>query len=254
MNNYTMKSLTTEQFASALTGPDPVVILFPVGSLEPHGPHLGLMTDTIISEACAEQAAIALEKRGFRPFIAPSLPYGVTDYAQGFKGAVSIPETVLVEYLAAVTRGFLDNGVAHVCLINNHLEPDHYQAILKTQRLFNVNECSVACPLKRRWARTLSDEFKRGECHAGQYETAIIMAAEPAGVHSEIQKRLPEIPISLSDKINEGVTNFTDMGMSSAYAGAPAKASIEEGTQLIQKLAEMVTTEIIEALSTEESN
>ena len=26
---------------------------------------------------------------------------------------------------------------------------------------------SVACPLTRRWGRTLSDEFKRGDCHAG---------------------------------------------------------------------------------------
>ena len=251
MNNYTMQSLTTDQFASALAGTDPVVILLPVGSLEPHGPHLGLMTDTIISEACASQAASVLNSKGYRTFIAPSVPYGVTDYAEGFKGAVSIPERILVDYLESVTRGFLENGVAHVCLINNHLEPAHYQAILKTQALFKTSECSVACPLKRRWARTLSDEFKRGECHAGQYETAIIMAAEPDGVYPDIQKDLPEIPISLSDKINEGVTNFTDMGMSSAYAGAPAKATAEEGTQLIGKLAEMVITEIIEAISTE---
>jgi len=39
---------------------------------------------------------------------------------------------------------------------------------------------SVASPLERRFARLLSDEFKRGECHAGQYETSIVLAHAPA--------------------------------------------------------------------------
>jgi len=242
-----MKSVTTEQFEQMVNDDKPLVILLPVGSVEPHGPHLGLLTDTIISEGCAELAAKDLSKE-HHVLIAPSVPYGVTDYAAGFKGAISIPEQSLVNYLQAVVDGFLLNGADHVCLINNHLEPDHYQAIVKASQLFEEGKCSVACPLKRRWARTLSDEFKRGECHAGQYETAIIMAADPAGVNEEKMQVLPEVPISLSDKINEGVNNFTDMGMNQAYAGAPSKATREEGQELLEKLAIMVVTEVKEAL------
>ena len=44
------------------------------------------------------------------------------------------------------------------------------------------------------------------------------------------------------------VTTFTAMGMELAYAGNPAAATIEEGDQLIQRLAEMVVGEIREAL------
>ena len=248
MHSFSMKSLTTEQFAAAIADTKPVVILLPVGSVEPHGPHLGLLTDTIISEACAEHAANRLS-HDHNVYIAPSVPYGVTDYASGFKGAISIAEDALVNYLIAIVKGFIDNGVDHVCLINNHLEPDHYQAILKTLDAFQSTQCSVACPLKRRWARTLSDEFKRGECHAGQYETAIIMAADADGVHTDIQHTLPEVPVSLSDNILKGVNTFTDMGMSQAYAGAPAKATIAEGQELIAKLSHMIVTEITEAMS-----
>ena len=32
-------------------------------------------------------------------------------------------------------------------------------------------------PLTKRWGRTLSDEFKRAECHAGRYETSLVLAA-----------------------------------------------------------------------------
>ncbi len=248
MTDYSLTSVTTEQLGKAIADPKPVVVLLPVGSVEPHGPHLGLLTDCIISEACAEPAAAQLSEY-YTVYIAPTVPYGVTDYASGFKGAISIPEQTLVDYLAAVVTGFLRDGVDHVCLINNHLEPDHYTAILKAADRFAQGQCSVACPLQRRWARTLSDEFKRGECHAGQYETAIIMAARSEGVNSEIQHRLPEVPISLSDKINEGVNTFTQMGMNQAYAGAPAAATAEEGDGLIEKLATMVVTEVREALA-----
>ena len=107
---------------------------------------------------------------------------------------------------------------------------------------------SLACPLAKKWARTLSDEFKSGECHAGRYETSIMMAAAPEFVTEALRTRLPVVPISLSDKLREGVTTFEEMGMQAAYAGDPASASIEEGEALIQKLGEMVVGEVLETL------
>ena len=38
------------------------------------------------------------------------------------------------------------------------------------------------------------------------------------------------------------------MGMKKAYAGSPAEASVEEGLDTLDKLAEMITTEVIENL------
>jgi creatinine amidohydrolase len=107
---------------------------------------------------------------------------------------------------------------------------------------------SVACPLTKKWARTLSAEFKSGACHAGQYETSIMMAAAPEMVDESMRTVLQPVPISLSEKLKEGVGTFSAMGMELAYAGNPAAASIEEGEQQILRLAEMVIGEIREAL------
>lgn len=248
MKDYSLNRITTDDFGSAIDSGKTVVILLPVGSVEPHGPHLTLLTDTVISQGCAELAAERLEADGMSVFIAPAVPYGVTDCAIGFKGAVSIPEEVLTGYLAAVVKGFLDNGVAHVCLINNHLEPEHYSAVRQVPKQFAEGKASLACPLSRRWARTLSDEFKRGECHAGRYETAIVLATDANGVKEDVQKSLPEVPVSLSEKIIAGVKTFSDMGMESAYSGAPALATEEEGHDMLDRLATMVVTEVIESL------
>lgn len=249
MRDFTLNAVTTEDFAAAVAADRPLVILLPVGSVEPHGPHLTLLTDTLISAASAQLAAPRLEEQGMHVYIAPAVPFGVTECAAGFKGAISVPGAVLADYLAAVVQGFLDNGVDHVCLVNNHLEPDHYTAVLGVAQRFAAGACSVACPLSRRWARTLSDEFKRGECHAGRYETALVLAAGPDGVRPAVQAGLPEVPISLSDELKAGRKRFTEMGLQSAYAGAPALATAAEGRHLLDLLATMIVTEVAEGLA-----
>ncbi len=239
---------TTASLETLVKGKRGVIALVPVGSTEPHGPHLGLGTDVVISAAACLRAAEMLEKRGTMiGVIAPAISYGVTECAHGFNGAVSIPGDVLTAYIAAVCDGLLASGVRHVCLVNNHLEPAH-DAAVRAVLPGREKKVSYACPLSKKWARTLSAEFKSGACHAGRYETSIMMAAAPELVTEELRTRLPAVPISLSDKLREGVMTFEDMGMTAAYAGDPASASIEEGEQMIQRLGEMVVGEVLEAL------
>jgi creatinine amidohydrolase len=160
---------------------------------------------------------------------------------------------VLTQYLGAVVDGLLASNIRHVCLVNNHLEPAH-DAAVRAVTEGRGTKVSVACPLTKRWARTLSAEFKSGQCHAGRYETSIMMAAAPELVNEPLRARLPAIPISLSEKLREGVMTFEAMGMQAAYAGDPASATIEEGEQLIQRLGEMVVGEILETLGIKASS
>jgi creatinine amidohydrolase len=226
-----------------------LVVLIPIGAVEPHGPHLGLGTDIAISEGVAQEAAQRLEAQGTPARVAPAIPYGVTDCAAGFPGAVSVPAASLASYLEGVVAGFLSAGAAHVCLVNNHLEPAHDRAVRGVAERFARRQVSVACPLTRRWARTLSAEFKSGACHAGRYETSLVMARDPCLVDAELARTLPAVPVSLSEKIAAGVSDFCAMGLTRAYAGAPAEATPEEGRALFALLAEMVVTEVLEALA-----
>lgn len=239
---------TTASLRALLAGPRAVVALVPIGSTEPHGPHLGLGTDVVISAAACVRACELFAQRGpLTAVVAPAIPYGVTDCAAGFPGAVTIPPAVLTAYVAAVCDGLIAQGVRHVCLVNNHLEPAQ-DAAIRAAAAGRDGQLSVACPLTRQWARTLSAEFKSGACHAGQYETSIMMAAAPEMVDEAARKALPRVPISLSEKLTAGIDTFTAMGMDQAYAGDPAAASVAEGEQLIQRLAEMVVGEVRSAL------
>lgn len=239
---------TTDSLRALAAGKRAVVALVPVGSTEPHGPHLGLGTDVVISAAACVRAIELLERKGpLAGVIAPAISYGVTECAAGFPGAVSVPAAVLTAYIAAVCDGLLAQGIRHVCLVNNHLEPAH-DAAIRGVLAGRERTVSVACPLTKKWARTLSEEFKSGACHAGQYETSIVMAAAPELVDEAVRQALPAVPISLSKQLAAGVTTFAAMGLDRAYAGDPKAASVEEGERLILKLAEMVVGEIREAL------
>ncbi len=241
-----LAELTTDALSKRL-GEGPIVILLPVGSVEPHGPHLPLGTDTIISEVVVRRALEQLGEAGIGALIAPAIPYGVTDYAQGFAGAVSIEANVLTAFVRAVVTGLLQEGFVHVCIVNNHLEPEHDSAI-RAAIVGLGARASVACPLTRRWGRTLSDEYKSGACHAGRYETSLVLAAQPGLVREAMARQLPARTVSLSRAMASGQRTFADMGLDQAYTGAPAEASREEGAALIARLAEMVTVEVTEAL------
>ncbi|MBE7454854.1 MAG: creatininase family protein [Kofleriaceae bacterium] len=240
--------LTSPAVAALVAGARPVVALLPVGSTEPHGPHLPLATDVIISDAACARAVAALDAAGVTAVVAPAVPYGVTECARGFAGAVSVPAATLTAFLAAVADGLLAQGLRHVCLVNNHLEPAH-DAAVRAVTAGREGWVSVACPLTRRWARTLSAEFKSGACHAGRYETSIVLAATPGLVDDAARAGLPEVPVSLSEQLAAGVTTFAAMGLDRAYAGAPAAATAAEGDEQLARLTEMIVATVGEALA-----
>jgi len=255
-----LAELTTEELRTLIDA-GRAVALVPVGSTEPHGPHLPLATDVILSDEACLRAVRTLRERSTPAVVTPAVSYGVTRYARGFHGAIGVREETLIAFLADIARALLDDGFAHVAFVNNHLEPEHIEAIDRAVQEV-ADERGPTCisfpnQLSKRWGRTLTDEFKRGNCHAGQYETSLVLAAREELVRREVLIELPTLPISLSDAIKahggKDVT-FREIGMERAYTGAPSTASREEGDATYQRLAEMIVTEVEERLAEDGDN
>jgi creatinine amidohydrolase len=236
--------LTTDEVRAIVARP-PSAVLVPVGSVEPHGPHLPLATDTLIGEYAAVRAAEALATDGIAAWVAPSVPYGVTDFAEGFAGAVGVPAEALTALLRAIATRLLGDGWTHVCFVSNHLEPAHDAAVRAAAQGLQ-SRVSVASPLTKRWARTLTTEFQRGDCHAGRYETSLVLAA--GGRVRDEHRTLPAVAVSLSDAIRAGKRRFRDIGMDRAYTGSPAEATPDEGQETVGKLVTMIATEVREGV------
>jgi creatinine amidohydrolase len=219
------------------------VLLLPVGSTEAHGPHLPLGTDVLISEAMADAAAWRLRSSGIPSFVLPAVAYSVTEFAADFTGSISIRFETARAVLTDVCRSLLDQGFVRICIANSHLEPGHVDSILAAVEDIRSNTgIEIAFPDKRRrrWASMLTDEFRSGACHAGQYEGSVVLAVRPDLVREEVRSALPEVDISLVDAIREGKRSFREAGGELAYFGKPRDASAVEGRQTIELLADML--------------
>lgn len=231
--------------AEALKAQAPIVLL-PIGSTEAHGPHLPLATDAILSDELAARAAAALDAAGYTTIVAPTVAYAITHYASEFAGTISIAPETATALVADVCASLVAQGFVRVCLVNSHLEPAHVaslkEACARVQARHGV-AVVFADQLEKRWARTLTDEFKRGACHAGSYETSLVLAARPELVRDDVRRQLMVKPIDLARAMREGKRTFVEAGAPEAYFGDPAAASVEEGNDIYARLVAMVVEE-----------
>jgi creatinine amidohydrolase len=229
--------MTWEEARDA-AGPGSVGIL-PVGAIEAHGPHLPLETDVIIAQAMARTGAARLAVRGLRVLLLPPLTYTSAGFARGFAGTLSVrPETV-VATVVDIAGSLAQHGYTVLAIANAHLDPDHLASIeTAVNQIRRSLRLRVAFPnlVIKPWALRLSDEFKSGACHAGQFETSIVLAERPDLVREATMAALPPNPASLSRAIREGKMEFEEAGGPRAYFGYPAQATAEEGRATIEAL------------------
>lgn len=215
------------------------VALLPTGATEAHGPHLPLATDVIIAREAAVRAARLLRNEGKEAVVLPPLAYAVTEFAADFGGTISLPLETATALARDVILGAMRAGFAGVVIANAHLEPDNLRALRDAVREATERGAKASFPdiTRKPHALSLGDEFRSGACHAGRYETSLVLAADPFRVRVELAESLEANPASLSMAIREGKRNFLEAGGTRAYFGAPAEASASEGEAHFRTLA-----------------
>ncbi|WP_428261085.1 creatininase family protein [Haliangium sp.] len=233
------------------------IAIVPVGATEAHGPHLPLGTDVIIAEAMARAGGERLSERGAEVLLLPPLAYSAAAYAAGFAGTISIRPETATALLIDIARGLASHGVSTLAVANAHLDPAHIRSIYAARDALAEStgadaasaDISLVFPdvTRKPWALRLTDEFKSGACHAGQYEGSVVLAERPELVRDELRRSLPANPSSLSVAIRAGKHSFEDAGGPRAYFGDPAAATAEEGRTTIEVLGQVLDQAVVDA-------
>lgn len=237
-------NLSWPQVEALLRSERQTVLLLPVGSTEPHGPHSPLCTDPVISLGMCRRAVRRLERDPeIRALILPPLAYGVTRYTGSFPGPIHVAEDTLHALIVDICTSLIGQGFRYIVLVNNHFEPEHVQTLHRSIDTIRAQTGALVGFLdltRRERAMALTEEFRKGECHAGRYETSLVLADRPELVDRDVMRSLPDVPVSLVATIGRGLKDFKEMGLRQAYNGSPALATAEEGEATYAVLTEML--------------
>lgn len=224
--------------------------LLPLGSCEAHGPHLPLDTDCRISEEMAVRAARRLVARGLPAVVLPTLPYGVTTSAGPFPGTLTISEAVVTALITEILASAAAQGARGLVLVNSHFEPAHIGALFAA---VDAARARTGLPVvypnlaSRRYAARLGPEFQSGACHAGSFETSLVLAVRPDLVGDD-RHGLPEVAIDLAAALRAGAKDFKEMGAVQGYFGQPGAGSAAEGHALYEEMATIVEEAVVAAV------
>lgn len=234
----------------ALASGAPVAAILPLGAVEAHGPHLPLETDVVISEGMASRAAVFVKERGVRAFVLPTLAYAPAGYASDFAGTISISAAAARVMLLDIAHSLKAQGFACVAFANSHFDPANVAMLREAAADIVAIGLPVAFPdfTRRSLAATLTAEFRSGACHAGQFETSLVLAERPELVDRATGEGLADNPSSLVDAFARGATTFAEAGGPDAYFGSPRAATAAEGEATFAAMAAALAHSIIETI------
>jgi mycofactocin precursor peptide peptidase len=195
------------------------LLVVPLGSLEQHGPHLPLDTDTRIAVAVAQRACAGRAGVG----LAPAVAIGASGEHADFPGTLSIGTTALTMLLVELGRHASLHWPA-MLLVNGHGGNAPAIADAVSTLRAEGRECHA-------WHAGLPSM----DAHAGRTETSIMLALAPGDVRAADAARGETRPLAEIMPIlrSAGVRALSPNGV----LGDPTGASAADGETLLAKLA-----------------
>lgn len=225
------------------------VLVVPVGSIEQHGHHLPVATDTILVDAVVHGGIDHLET-DVPLLVTPPVWSGFSPHHLSFGGTLSLAFANLQAVLEDVARTGIENGFDAVCFVNGH----GGNAALIDAVVSTVGTTTEAEVLGTTYFTLATDEIDAirdsetgGMAHGGEYETSLLLHLRPELVADPEQRTGTlwdeHYEWSGRDLLESGSVSvyrpFEEYSETGAI-GAPELASAEKG----ERIYEIVTTEL----------
>ncbi len=243
----TMAHMTYVQIEEA--GGKGTPVLFPVGVIEEHGPHLPLAVDVYGAYLQVRGVKAELEKKQIESLIAPPFYWGINMATGSFGGSFSCREETMISVLFDVMSSLKNWGFDRVFFINHHMDGGHMKALVKAIRKARsetgIGAYLVIDPFFLKGSGMKADEphllvhetlFPSGppspylNIHADAYETSFMWHYLPQLVNSDVLRALKPTNLTFDDLLvwRNGGTNARKV-TPQGYFGDPATASPERG-------------------------
>jgi creatinine amidohydrolase len=208
-----------------------LIAILPVGAVEQHGPHLPLLTDTVLATGVARRIAESTEA-----LLLPAIAYGDAWTAEGWAGTLSLSPDTLRATVIDLGRGLHRMGVCGLVTINGHFgnrEPIALAARALSELGLPVLHLDYPHLEALAAEHMESEPAGPGFYHADEVETSMMLALAPDSVR--LDRAAPEYPefppLFGSEPMKLSAFN------SSGVFGDPRPATAAKGEGLIAGIA-----------------
>jgi creatinine amidohydrolase len=204
-----------------------LVAVLPVGAVEQHGPHLPLLTDTVLAGGVARR--IATEVDGL---LLPAIAYGDAWTAEGWAGTLSLSPDTLRATVTDIGRGLQRMGVRGLVTVNGHFgnrEPIALAARALSEAGFPVLHLDYPTLEALAHEHMESEPAGPGFYHADEVETSMMLALAPETVR--LERAVPEYP-AFPELFGSEPMKLSAFNRSGVF-GDPRPATAAKGEALI---------------------
>ncbi len=209
------------------------VVIIPVGSIEQHGPHLPVSTDSDIISYIARKVS---EKTGF--ILLPTIEYGVSFEHHPFFN-LSVKPATLQKVLIDICVSLLRNKITAIIILNGH--HGNHKAIIKIpEKVSKIVGFNAKIFVYSYW-----HFMKRKFDHAGFVETSIMRAISKKVEMNKAVKGL--IPDDLPKKKLADLTRLASksfiLATKNGVWGDPTKATAKDGRVILNEIIVSIVKE-----------
>jgi creatinine amidohydrolase len=230
-----LDELSTKEAAQAAK--DGTVVIFPVGSVEEHGDHLPLCTDSIQPEYVALEVA---KKTGC--LVAPPLRYGICNAGRNFAGTITIEFDTFYKMVHEILSELIRNGFGRIIVLSGHAGQSHMVAlrlaaqdiIIKNDKADDKRKIRIMVLSDYDFAKELTPKYaSEKDGHAGTLETSRVMAINP-----ELIKAKGVVGVANWPRFE--VVAHPELYFPSGVNGDPTAASADKGQKINEYIIEQV--------------
>jgi creatinine amidohydrolase len=174
------------------------IVLFPVGVIEEHGPHMDLSPDVYMAYLVCRFLKQSLERKNIHSIIAPPYYWGISGEVKNYPGTFSVRPETFKSMLIDIFDSLNSWGFTKVFIFNYHGDGNHVNIIEqaakemrdnKNMLIYNLENLDVAVENPPAFPLPRDGKFEP-DIHAGANETAEIYTFYPEKVNVELAKEL----------------------------------------------------------------
>jgi creatinine amidohydrolase len=224
------------------------VLVVPIASLEQHGYHLPVATDTILCDAVAREGTERVHDDGTPVLKLPPVWGGFSPHHHDLGGTVTIDHKNLYDYVTDAAASAVDYGFDGICLVNGHGGNGSVLNDCKNKIGVDYPDLEATSvtyfTLAGAWIDEVRDSEVGGMGHAGEFETSLMLHLRPDLVREDeyttcyreepYDHSAPDMfhggPISTYKPFSE----YSETGV----LGDPDHASAEKGEEIFERLGD----------------